>query len=127
MHGIGDGVAMARDDSSLALQGVAVVLVLLTDSEGGAGVRVDMLGCRTETCSEDGVLLQKGVEQLLDVGDVSPAGFGNGRTRSGGLRDRGRPIGITCRVAWLPVQSTTPCWGGVVGCVGDLCNRAPNR
>jgi hypothetical protein len=70
---------------------------------------VDIFGCRTETCSEDGVLLQKGVEQLLDVGDMSPAGLGNGRTRRGGLRERGRPMGITGGVVWQPAQSAAPC------------------
>lgn len=70
------------------------------------------------------MLLQKGVEQLLEVGDMSPTGLGNGRTRPrGGLRDSGRPMGITCGVAWLDVLSTAPCCGGVAGCVGDRCNR----
>lgn len=91
---------MAREDSSLALQGVAEVasgesVVLLADSDRGADFRVEMWGCRTEMCSEEGVLLQNGVEQLLEVGDMSPVGLGNGRTRRGGLRDSGSPIGIT--------------------------------
>ena len=100
MQGRGDGVAMARDDSSLALQGVADVtsgerVELLAESDRGAGVRVDMLGCNTEMCSDVGVQLQTGVEQLLEEGDMSPAGLGNGRTRNGGLRDSGRPMGTT--------------------------------
>lgn len=49
VQGSGDGVAIARDDSSFALQGVAEVpsgerVVLLADSDRGAGVRVDILG-----------------------------------------------------------------------------------
>lgn len=41
------------------------------------------------------MLLQNGVEQLLEEGDMFPAGLGNGRTRNGGLRDSGRPMGTT--------------------------------
>lgn len=127
MHGRGDGVTIPRDDSSDALQGVADVpsgesTMLLADSERGAVVRAGILGCSTEMCSEDGVLLQNGVEQLLEVGDMSPAGLGKGRTRTG-LRESGRPMGWICGgVGWLSVVSTTPCCGGVAGCAGDLCN-----